>query len=124
MFYGKTVEVLSAAEETGELAISESKSSFGQLILQVDQRDLISAWDASFHDQIDNYTTPLGFSTSASQEVWIEAAPSILVFQVQRVIFDTTSAQSVKVNSKFEFFEEIYADRFLYANKDKSTELR
>jgi hypothetical protein len=46
------------------------------------------------------------------------------VFQVQRVQYNTASGQSVKINSKFEFTDQIFVDRFLYANRERSTALR
>lgn len=124
MFYGKTIEVLNAREEDGTVTTSESKNTFGQLMLDVDDRDLLSAWDVSCHDSIEGYLTPLGFSTTAEKEVWIESLPSILLFQIQRVKYDSETACGVKIHSKFEFAEELYVDRFLYENKEMATGLR
>jgi hypothetical protein len=50
--------------------------------------------------------------------VWIDVAPQIMVFQIQRVHYDTDSGMPVKVNSKFEFQDQIFVDRFLYANRE------
>ena len=124
MFYGKSIEVLTASEEDGTPVSSESKNTFGQLILDVEHKDILNAWDNSCHDKIEGYITPLGFTTTAAQEVWIESCPQILLFQVQRVKYDVETGMGVKVHSKFEFTEELYVDRFMHQNKELSTKLR
>lgn len=124
MFYGKTIEVLTAQEEDGTQTQSESKNTFGQLVLDVDHKEILSAWDSSCHDKIEGYITPLGFTTTADQEVWVESLPSILLFQVQRVKYDVETGMGVKIHKKFEFSEELYVDRFMYANKEMATGLR
>ena len=66
MFYGKSIEVLTASEEDGTPVSSESKNTFGQLILDVEHKDILNAWDNSCHDKIEGYITPLGFTTTAA----------------------------------------------------------
>jgi hypothetical protein len=66
MFYGKSIEVIQATEADGTVVNSASNTTFGQLMLQVDQKDLLSAWDSAFHDTIEDYTTPLGYQTAAN----------------------------------------------------------
>ena len=65
MFYGKSIEVLTAQEEDGTVVSSDSKNTFGQLMLDVDHKDILNAWDISCHDQIEGYITPLGHTTTA-----------------------------------------------------------
>lgn len=45
--------------------MSESSISFGQVILDVDNKDVISAWDAANHTKIEDYKTPLDHVTTA-----------------------------------------------------------
>lgn len=82
MFYGRAKQINTACEASGEQAVSESSISFGQVILDVHNKDLISAWDAANHTKIEDYKTPLDHVTTAEQEIWIETLPSILLFQL------------------------------------------
>jgi len=41
------------------------------------------------------------------------------MFQFNRVSYDFKQQQLVKNNKRFEFEKVIYADRFLYENKEK-----
>mmetsp|Transcript_32082 Transcript_32082/g.73304 ORF Transcript_32082/g.73304 Transcript_32082/m.73304 type:complete len:1074 (-) Transcript_32082:40-3261(-) len=141
LFFGQQVQVFSyrdaeqpAAENAEEkaaskdadvpsgLIVSEEKSEFLQIFLDVKYRDLYSAWDAANCTEVD-YTTPSGAVTKASTCIWIERLPKLLFFQMQRVVFDQTKKAQLKLDEPFEFDSTIYVDRFLSSNKEKATEV-
>jgi ubiquitin carboxyl-terminal hydrolase 25/28 len=121
LFYGKQREYLSAQ---GTSAPVVNEVVFGQIILDVEEKDLYSAWDASYFSEIEDYLLENHQTTKASQEIWPETFPGVLLFQIQRVKYDRVASSTVKINSKFSFPLEIYPDRFLKANRELSLELR
>jgi hypothetical protein len=53
-------------------------------------------------------------------ETWIGHPPNTLFFTLNRVEYDKKSNSLVKNNSFFHFEKEVYADMFLYKNKEKT----
>ena len=121
LFYGKQREYLSVI---GGSAPIINEVVFGQIILNVEEKDLYSAWDTSYFCSIEDYLLENHGTTQASQEIWPERFPNVLLFQIQRVKYDRVANSSVKINSKFTFPHEIFSDRFLKENRDASSELR
>ena len=62
--------------------------------------------------------------TTVNQEIWIEKLPQIMLFQLQRVQYDKKTELGIKINDKFEFPKDFYADRYLYSNKEITKQLR
>lgn len=120
LFYAKQIEYLNIPSRGKEL---KNEVVFGQIILDVHERDLYSAWDASYHSTIDDYLME-NITTKASQEIWPLKFPGVLLFQIQRVKYDIETSNSIKINNSFTFPEEIYTDRFLIINKAQCTKLR
>lgn len=117
LFYGQQVEFIKSSEADGTQVVQHQEVIFGQLSLDVDERDIYSAWDKTCYNRIEGYVTPQGFSTSADQEVWLTRLPKMLLFQIQRIYFDSATQSNVKKHSFFRIDKVIYPDRFLYANK-------
>lgn len=101
--------------------VSEERSDFLQIFLDVKHKDLYTAWDAANFTEVD-YTTPSGATTKASTSIWIERKPRLLFFQLQRVIFDHEKKAQVKLDEAFEFDTTVHADRFLLCNRTVATE--
>lgn len=121
LFYGKQREYLSVKGGASPII---NEVVFGQIILDVEEKDLYSAWDASYFCEIEDYLLENHGTTQASQEIWPERFPNVLLFQIQRVKYDRTVNSSVKINSKFTFPHEIFSDRFLKENREESLKLR
>ena len=119
LFYAKQHEIVTAKEVDGQKLIFENIAIFGQLNLDVNKKELYRAWEDVYHTMIEEYATPSGHKTFAIQEVWPEKLPGILLFQIQRVRYDPTSKQSIKVNTPFTFPCTIVGDRFLLKNKPR-----
>ena len=123
LFYGKQLEELSAHEADGEPVNLQNEVVFGQVNLDVQERDLYSAWHAAYSSQIEGYLTPKEHTTTAGQDIWLEKLPGLLLFQIQRVKYDVEANSLFKIHSPFEFPRVIYPDRFLKKNQEKSSEL-
>jgi ubiquitin carboxyl-terminal hydrolase 25 len=117
LFYANQHEILKAEEPDGKTFSFENTAVFGQLNLDVDKRELYRAWDHAYHTKIEEYVTPNGHKTCATQEIWPEKLPGILLFQIQRVRYDPKAKISVKLNTAFTFPRVLHGDRFLLKNK-------
>ena len=117
LFYATQHELLTTQESDGRTLVFENTAIFGQLSLDVNEKELYRAWDHAYHTLIEGYITPNGHNTYAVQEIWPEKLPGILLFQIQRVRYDLTSGRNIKVNTPFTFPLVIYGDRFLLKNK-------
>lgn len=124
LFYGKHTEIIHAKEHDGTDVFLGKTEVFGQVMVDVEEKDLYSAWDKAYFYTIDEYTTETNFKTSAQQEIWIEKLPDMLLFQIQRVKYDKETAFSYKIHKPFHFPKAIYPDRFMHKNKELSSELR
>jgi hypothetical protein len=122
LFYGKHVGVISFNEEDGTPIQQEKKEVFGQVILNVEENDLYSAWDASYANQIGEYTTESGYKTKAFQEIWLDKLPNMMLFHIDRVKFQHNKL--VKINNSFSFPDVIYPDRFMEKNRERYGVLR
>lgn len=123
-FYGKQVEELHFQETTGEDVDMVVNAIFGQVMLDVEEKDLYYAWDSACHSEIEEFITPQGHRTSAKQDVWLDRLPAILLVQINRVKFDRAAGRPVKLHSKFTYPKILYPDRFLMKNKALSSSLR
>lgn len=120
LFNAKQVEYLRIPSTGQEL---RNEVVFGQIILDVEEKDLYSAWDSSYHCKIDDYYISES-TTTAEQEIWPQKFPGVLLFQIQRVKYDKIGQNSIKIHKKFTFPEEIFTDRFLLKNMNLCRELR
>ena len=53
-------------------------------------------------------------------ETWVCRPPNVMMFQLQRVMYDKEKQKLVKENTRFEFDKTIYLDLFLNINKEKA----
>jgi ubiquitin carboxyl-terminal hydrolase 25/28 len=124
LFYGKQIEVLRAVEADSSLVEMRNEVAFGQIELNVDQKELYAAWDESYFCTINDYMTNKGHVTQATQEVWLQRLPAVMLFQISRVKFDLKSATSVKDHSAFSFPTVLYPDRYIESKSSLSAGLR
>jgi len=114
---------LRGENETGrKLVVSEEKSDFLQIFLDVRHQDLYTAWEAANHTEVE-YKTPSGATTTASTSISVERLPKLMFFQLQRVVFDQESKTQVKLDETFEFDTTIYVDRFLSENREEASQI-
>lgn len=124
LFFAKQHEVVKANERDGEVLTISNTTLFGQLSLDVNEKELHRAWDKAFHNYIEEFMTPKGFKTDATHDIWPEKLPGILLFQIQRVVYDPKLKQSRKINSEFRFPQKLYGDRYILKNKNIYLNLR
>lgn len=121
LFYAKQIEHLKIPSNMDQELRNEVV--FGQIILDVDEKDLYSAWDACYNCVIEDYLIH-DEATTVIQEIWPQKFPGVLLFQIQRVKYDLASNNTIKINKAFQFPQEVYPDRFLLQNKEKCTVIR
>lgn len=101
--------------------VSEERSDFLQIFLDVKHGDLYTAWEAACHTEVD-YTTPGGAQATGSTRIWIRRLPKLLFFQLQRVAFDQEKKAQVKLDDAFEFDTTVFVDRFLHEHREAASE--
>ena len=121
LFYAKQIEYLKIPSNDNQVLRNEVV--FGQIMLDVSEKDLYSAWDASYHCIIEDYLIN-NTHAAAIQEIWPQKFPGVLLFQIQRVKYDISSNMTIKINTPFTFPEEVYTDRFLLENKEECSKIR
>lgn len=124
LFYGRQVELLTSAEADGAKLFQHQEAVFGQVMLDVDERDIYNAWDKSCFSVIEDYVTPLNYKTGAEQEVWLTRLPKVLLFQIQRVCYDKEFQSSIKKHTVFNIEKVLYPDRFMHHNRAIGSILR
>lgn len=68
--------------------LTTKEEAFGQIHLDVAEKDLYSAWDKNFYADIEGYKVDDTHAVHAIQESWIKRPPNVLLLHVQRVAFD------------------------------------
>lgn len=123
LFYGRQVELLTSSEADGSRVFQHQEALFGQVMLDVNERDIYSAWNKACFSNIEGYLTPKGFPTSAQQEIWITRLPKVMLFQIQRVCYDSESKSSIKKHSVFNIDKVLHPDRFMHQNRGLTVSL-
>ncbi|NXB15016.1 UBP28 hydrolase, partial [Rhagologus leucostigma] len=92
--------------------------TFGQYPLQVNgYRNLNECLEgAMVEGEMDEATTSQ--SVKYGQERWFTKLPPVLTFELSRFKFNQSLGQPEKINTKLEFPQTMYMDRYLYCNKD------
>ncbi|CEM03384.1 unnamed protein product [Vitrella brassicaformis CCMP3155] len=101
---------------------------FHQVILDLKQQNLYGGWESQNFNQAE-YQVPEGVRPGRStiqvqSEWWMKRSPSVLFFQLPRVVFDYTAEQQVQLNDPFRFATPIFVDRFMYANRTEALAIR
>jgi uncharacterized UBP type Zn finger protein len=85
--------------------------------------DIYSSLDEYTNIEIIDFIKEDNIRTKANKMILFEKVkyfltqfPPVLIIQLQRISFNNNKME--KINLPFEFYEEIYLDRYLYENKD------
>ena len=127
LFMGTHKEVLRFKEGEGEERKTKSikkRERFGQIILDLGEGDLYSAWESSNTATISGFKAESEEVVKAKQEIWIETLPKVLMFQIKRHFFIAGDPAPMKNNSIFKFPEILYPERMLWKNRAQVKSLR
>ena len=95
---------------TDENAVFANREAFIQLPLQVRGfQTLYESIDASLQSEFT--------STQSRGEQWIRVLPKVVIFNLNRFIYNPVSQRTEKIHDKLEFPNIVYFDRFLLANQ-------
>lgn len=95
---------------------------FGPILLDPNTNYFYKSWDEHFYQKIDSY--PEAQSGHAIKWELVKRFPDVLCFQINRAAYNKEQQCIQKINSKFEFDETIYCDRFLHENREAVKEVR
>jgi hypothetical protein len=65
------------------------------------------------------FTIEFYFKSLYEQESWIVQLPSVLFICLNRYKFVKATQSSSKILEPFEFYQHIYLDRYMYANRER-----
>ena len=100
--------------------ISKKEENFGCLIVNVKDKDLLSAWKEAWKTTIPDYKIDdlKEERCTVIKREFISESPEMLIFQINRVEY-TERFEAVKVNSSFDFKTELYIDQFMEENSEQ-----
>ena len=112
IFQGKLVSMIKAQENLK--TISKNKENFGCIIVNVQDKELISAWKKSWKTIIPDYKIDdlKDDRCTVIKREFISNFPEMLIFQINRVEY-TERFETVKVNTQFDFNTELFIDQFM-----------
>ena len=118
LFFGvsQPMLIVDGVESAGE------DSYFGPILLDPNTNYFYKSWDEHFYQKIESY--PEAKSGHAIKWELVKKFPDVLCFQINRAAYNKEQQRIEKINSKFEFDETIYCDRFLHENKEVVKEIR
>lgn len=121
--FGTFFQTLRAKEVDGAKVRKEtSKILFGKIDVEVGDKELYEAWGSSFKKKVD-FLLSDGSTVKATQNIWIETLPTVLIFEINRVITDE-AGRTTKVKMPFAFPDVLYPGRFFIKHCKKSSKLQ
>ena len=124
IFTGKVQQIIQY-EDQGEHKEKLSSDEFKFMYLNPNDKDLYSAWEASFETDVEGYKPDDDkVIENAVKQRWIVQLPKVLFFLITRVYYDKDRKTFAKNNDAFDFEEVIYPDRYLLKNREISDKLR
>lgn len=124
LFLGKIKQVVSYELE-GEIQESHSAQEFKFVYLDSHNKDLYSAWEKSFIDELQGYNVEeKKVSVNAETRNYFTDLPQVIFFIIKRITYDKEEKTYAKNNEAFEFEDVIYPDRFMIENRKESDTLR
>ena len=124
IFTGKVQQII-RYEDQGEHKEKLSSDEFKFMYLNPNDKDLYSAWEASFETDVEGYKPDDDkVIENAVKQRWIVQLPKVLFFLITRVYYDKDRKTFAKNNDAFDFEEVIYPDRYLLKNREISDKLR
>ncbi|KAJ3452519.1 ubiquitin carboxyl-terminal hydrolase [Anaeramoeba flamelloides] len=124
LFYGESVISVTGLDEKKKEFEFINKEDLGRIILDIECGDLYSSLDSYTMEEGIEYTLPSKCKTTVSKELSFEKLPKILIFQLQRVMFDKESLRSRKNNQPFKFEKELFFDRYMFKNLERTRNTR
>ena len=102
-FFGVNVNIIKLVnKESGEAKIlSTHRQKMGPIPLNPDHRTLMEAWEQVVRSEL---------ADSKLCETWVKDPPNVLMFNLNRVKFDTASLRVMKNDCKFTFDKKIHID--------------
>ena len=91
-FYCTFEAIAHAREEDGSPVTSKTTDTTGQIILGVASGSLYRAMDEFLVSTME-YKTPRNFRTTATKRNWVSRVPTVVAFQLQRVMYDAVAKQ-------------------------------
>ena len=118
IFQGKLVSMIKA--QTNLKTISKNNENFGCVILNVKDKELISAWKKAWKTIIPDYKIDdlKEDRCTVIKREFISNFPEMLIFQINRVEY-TERFEAVKVNIPFDFKTELFIDQFMEENSEQ-----
>eukprot|EP00005_Dracoamoeba_jomungandri_P000425 CAMPEP_0174251172 /NCGR_PEP_ID=MMETSP0439-20130205/1081_1 /TAXON_ID=0 /ORGANISM="Stereomyxa ramosa, Strain Chinc5" /LENGTH=918 /DNA_ID=CAMNT_0015331415 /DNA_START=79 /DNA_END=2835 /DNA_ORIENTATION=+ len=127
LFQGTAVKYLNGKEEDGSpVESAQDDIVIAHLILPVWEEeglDLYRSLDRAVTDSV-QWTTPKGYKTQAQLAQWFKTLPDVLLFQQNRVQYDSEAQTYKKLNTPMDFNLEITMDRYFLENRKRTTEVR
>ncbi|KAJ3447100.1 ubiquitin carboxyl-terminal hydrolase [Anaeramoeba flamelloides] len=124
LFYGESVISVTGLDEKKKEFEFINKEDLGRIILDIECGDLYSSLDSYTMEEGIEYTLPSKCKTTVSKELSFDKLPKILIFQLQRVMFDKESLRSRKNNQPFKFEKELFFDRYMFKNLERTRNTR
>ena len=118
-FHGKLQREISYEKEGEEHLHSTVDEEFLSVFLNPTvSHEFYSAWDKEFRSTLEMDVD--GENKTCNQTTWLKQLPETLLFSINRAQMGETSDSASKVNSKFDFKDKIYVDRYMQEYKDES----
>eukprot|EP00347_Sterkiella_histriomuscorum_P010153 403377401 len=122
-FGGKVTLIKVLKEQQAPQIVSEKQEKLGSIFLNIDHQNLYEAWNEAFLDQVSGFVKDQE-SQRCISESWMTQPPNVLFFSLNRVQYDKVAKQPIKNNSLFKFDKVIYADMFLFKNRERTEMMR
>ncbi|KAJ3450583.1 specific protease [Anaeramoeba flamelloides] len=119
LFYGESAISITGIDEQKKEFEYINHEKLGRIILDIKYGDLYSSLDSYTLETGIKYKIQSKYKTTVSKETSFENLPKILIFQLQRAVFDKNTLQSKKNNQPFKFEKQIFLDRYIYKNLEK-----
>ena len=118
LFFG-VIQTLITVDDKETMSDEEM---FGPILLDPTTNYFYKSWENYFYNKIENY----GESQSGGAIKWdlVRRFPQVLCFQINRASYNIQKKCAEKNNQRFTFDKTIYTDRFLYENKEKTSDIR
>ncbi|CAD8153581.1 unnamed protein product [Paramecium pentaurelia] len=121
LFYGKFAPQILIKGQT--LSKDCQQELFNIIQIDVNSKSLIEGFD-KYMNQAVEYKNDKDEYQQAIKQFWIQQAPQVLTFQIQRVEYNKEFGSFTKINSFFQFDKEIYLDRYLLSNQKMAKDIQ
>ncbi|CAD8158155.1 unnamed protein product [Paramecium octaurelia] len=120
LFYGKFSPQIIIK---GQVSKDCQQEMFNIISIDVNTKSLVEGFD-KYMNQVVEYKNDKDEYQQAIKQFWIQSAPQVLTFQIQRVEYNKEFGSFTKINSFFHFDKEIYIDRYLLSNQKLAKDIQ